>query len=95
MTVTLERVSIRVKPGAARPRVGGTHGGVLVVAVKERAVDGRATEAALAALADAVGVRRRDVRLITGRTSRTKVVEVDGAESLATRLADLRSGASR
>ena len=71
------RISIRVKPGAGRTRVGGEHDGSLVVAVAQRAVDGRATEAALAALAEAFGVRRRDVTLVTGATSRTKVVDID------------------
>ena len=34
------------------------------------------TEATLAAIADAFGVRRRDVRLVSGATHRTKVVDV-------------------
>jgi uncharacterized protein YggU (UPF0235/DUF167 family) len=42
-------------------------------------VDGKATEAAMATVAAAFGVRRHDVTLITGRTSRTKIVEVGGA----------------
>lgn len=71
------RVAIRVRPGASRTRVGGEHAGALVVAVGARAVDGAATEAALTALADALGVRRRHVHLVTGATSRDKVVEVD------------------
>ncbi len=70
------RVAIRVKPGSGRTVVGGRHDDALVVRVAERAVDGRATEAALRALAEALGVRRRDVRLVTGATSRTKLVEV-------------------
>lgn len=70
------RVTIRVRPGAGRTAVGGSHGGALVVRVAERAVDGRATEAALAAVASALGVRRREVTLVTGATSRTKVVEI-------------------
>lgn len=68
------RVAIRVKPGASRARVGGAHGDRLVVAVNARAVDGAATQAALAAVADAFGVRGREVRLVTGATSRDKVV---------------------
>ena len=56
--------------------VGGSHDGALVVRVGERAVDGRATEAALSALASALGVRRREVALVTGATSRTKAVDV-------------------
>jgi uncharacterized protein YggU (UPF0235/DUF167 family) len=70
------RVAIRVKPGSARPKVGGRHGDAIVVAVSPRAVDGKATEAALRAVADAFGVRRGDVTLVTGATSRDKVVEI-------------------
>ena len=87
------RVSIRVRPGASRTRVGGTYGDALVVAVSARAVDGKATEAALAALADALGIRRRDVRLVSGATSRDKVVEVDDvAPDLPERIRRLRDG---
>jgi uncharacterized protein YggU (UPF0235/DUF167 family) len=72
------RVTIRVRPGAGRTAVGGGHDGALVVRVGARTVDGKATEAALAAVADAFGVRRSAVALVTGATSRTKVVDVDG-----------------
>lgn len=61
--------------------VGGRHGEALVVAVTARAVDGKATEAALRAVAGALGVHRRDIRLVVGATSRTKVVEVTGADA--------------
>jgi uncharacterized protein YggU (UPF0235/DUF167 family) len=71
------RVAIRVKPGSGRTVVGGRYDDALVVRVAARAVDGKATEAALRAVADALGVRRADLRLVTGATSRTKVVEVD------------------
>lgn len=74
------RVTIHVRPGAARPRVGGRYGDALVVRVQARAVDGRATEAALAAVAEAFGVRRGAVTLVSGATSRRKVVEVTGGE---------------
>ena len=84
------RVAIRVKPGASRTAVGGAYGDRLVVAVSARAVDGAATESALAAVAEAFGVRRRHVTLVTGATSRDKVVAVDlPAAVLAERLAAL------
>ena len=75
------RVTIRVRPGAGRTAVGGALGGPdgepsLVVRVSARAVDGKATEAALRALADALGLRRADVSLVHGATSRTKLVEI-------------------
>ena len=51
-------------------------GDVLGVAVGARAVDGAATGAVLAAVAQAFGVRPRDVTLVTGERSRTKVLDV-------------------
>jgi len=77
------RVTIRVRPGSARPGVGGEHDGALVVRVRARAVDGRATAAALTAVAAAFGVRPGAVTLLAGATSRTKVVNVAGADPAA------------
>lgn len=57
--------------------MGGRYGDdALVVAVQAPAVDGRATAAALKALADALGCVPRDVSLVSGATSRTKAVEI-------------------
>ena len=88
------KVAVRVKPGAARARVGGSYGdtGALVVAVTERAVDGRATAAALRAVAKALGVPRSAVTLLTGAVSRDKVLLVaDPPTDIEARLAALRS----
>jgi uncharacterized protein YggU (UPF0235/DUF167 family) len=74
-------IAIRVKPGASRTRVGGAHDGpygvALVVAVGAPPVDGRATEAALRALAEAIGVRVSRLRLKAGAASRDKLVVVE------------------
>ncbi|MEU7822330.1 DUF167 domain-containing protein [Catellatospora sp. NPDC049133] len=91
-------VAVRVKPGAGRTRVGGTypgpHGTALVVAVQAPAVDGRATEAARRALAEALGLPAATVSLRTGLASRDKLflIETPPAD-LADRLAALREAA--
>lgn len=78
-----------MKPGAGRTRVGGRYGDdSLVVAVAAPAVDGRATAAALKALARALGCPLREVTLVAGATSRTKLVDVP--EELAGRVQELR-----
>ena len=69
-------MAVRVKPGSSRVGVGGDHDGALVIRVAARAVDGKATEAALRALAEALGIRRSAVSLVTGASSRAKVVDV-------------------
>ncbi len=74
------RIAIRVRPGSARPGVGGAHDGALIVRVSARAVDGKATEAALTAVAGAFGVRRSAVRLVSGAASRTKIVDIEAGD---------------
>jgi uncharacterized protein YggU (UPF0235/DUF167 family) len=73
-------IAIRVKPGASRTAVGGSHAGpygpALIVAVGARPVDGKATEAALKALAGALLVRPSALRLKAGAASRDKLVEL-------------------
>jgi uncharacterized protein YggU (UPF0235/DUF167 family) len=74
------RITVWVRPGSPRPGVGGERDGALVVRVSARPVDGKATEATLAAMAAAFGVRRRAVTLVAGASSRTKIIEVEGAD---------------
>jgi uncharacterized protein YggU (UPF0235/DUF167 family) len=80
----LMRVSVHVHPGSSTASVGGSYNGALVVHVRARAVDGAATEAVLAALAQAFNVRRAVVELVRGAGSRTKVVNIDGDDAQVT-----------
>jgi uncharacterized protein len=88
-------IAVRVKPGASRTAVGGCHQGphgpALVVAVTAPALDGRATEAVLRAVAVALGLHRRDLTLRAGPRSRDKLITVaDPPSGLAARLQALR-----
>lgn len=67
--------------------MGGRYGeDALVVAVSAPAVDGRATDAVLAAVAESFGLRPRQVELVSGATNRTKVLRLVGdASTLAAR----------
>jgi uncharacterized protein YggU (UPF0235/DUF167 family) len=72
------RHRIRVKPGSKKgPLVEEGDEGLLTVFVKERAVEGAANDGVVAALAEHWGVRKRDVRIVSGRTARIKTVELD------------------
>lgn len=88
------RLTVRVQPGASRPKVGGRYGHddppVLVVRVAAKPVDGRANQAVREALADAFGVKVAAVALKVGETARLKVFEVEGADER--RLAELLEG---
>ncbi|MEH1011524.1 DUF167 family protein [Micromonospora sp. CPCC 206060] len=93
-------VAVRVKPGSSRTRVGGCfdgpYGPAVVVAVNAPPVDGRATEAARRALADALGLRPAAVSLRAGAASRDKLFQVEqaavGLPELVQRLRDGAAG---
>jgi uncharacterized protein YggU (UPF0235/DUF167 family) len=88
-------LAIRVRPGSSRTAVGGRYEGpygpALIVAVQAPAVDGRATEAAVTAVAQALGVKPRAVRVKAGQTSRDKLLEIaDPPSDLSRRIDTLR-----
>ena len=75
--------TVRVQPRSSRTGVEGVHGDALKVRVNAPPVDGAANEAVVEVLAEALGVPRRAVRIVSGDSSRTKVVEVEGVDAAA------------
>ena len=69
---------IHVTPRARVPRVGGRHGDALRVAVSEPPVEGRANGACQRALAEALGLRRREVEIDASSRGRRKRVLARG-----------------
>jgi uncharacterized protein len=76
------KFAVRVRPGARHERVAGRwdgpRGPALLVAVRARAVDGKANAAVLEALAEAFGLPTSAVELLSGHRGRDKIVELDG-----------------
>jgi len=70
--------AVRVQPRARRNVVAWLKGDALKVCVTAPPEDGRANEAVVELLADTLGVKRRQVEIIAGATSRDKVVRVRG-----------------
>ena len=63
---------VRAQPGARKAGVLGEQNGALKVAVTAPPEDGRANQALVAALREVLGLKRSQVELISGRTSRDK-----------------------
>lgn len=59
--------------------MGGSYNGALIVRVVQATVDGKATAAVLRCVAEAFGVPRSEVVLVSGSRSRTKILDVHGA----------------
>jgi uncharacterized protein (TIGR00251 family) len=79
------RVAVRVQPRAARSAVTGVRDGALLVRVAAPPVDGAANEALVRLLAGWLGVARRDVSIVGGAASRSKLVDVRGVSVEAVR----------
>jgi uncharacterized protein len=74
-------VTVRVHPRASRPR-RQWDGAQLELWIHQPPVDGAANEAVVDEIADWLGVAPRFVRLVSGPSSRTKIVEIEGVTAL-------------
>ncbi len=71
-------IRVRLTPRAGRNQIDGWDGDLLRVRVAAPPVEGRANDALLRLLAEALGVPRSQLQLVRGRTSREKVIAVEG-----------------
>jgi uncharacterized protein (TIGR00251 family) len=72
------RLELKVVPGASRAGVAGWLGSTLKVRVSAPPERGKANAAVEALLAEALGVRAEDVKIVAGHASPRKVVEISG-----------------
>ena len=69
---------MRVSPGARRSEIVGRLGDSWKLRVRSAPERGRANDEVIALLARTLGLSARDVRIVSGHTSRDKIVELDG-----------------
>ncbi len=69
-------LSLLVQPRASRTKIVGEHDGRLKVALAAPPVDGEANAALVEFISGALGVRKADVTLLDGETSRRKRLAV-------------------
>jgi uncharacterized protein len=73
-------IAVHATPGARRNRVGGSHDGALRVSVTAPADKGRANQAIVQALAEALQCKASQITLIRGQTSRRKLFAIDASD---------------
>ena len=75
------RLAVRVRPGARRAEIKGWLADrTLQLAVVAPPEGGRANEAVAELLAEALGLKVRDIEVVRGQRSRAKLIEVRGLE---------------
>jgi uncharacterized protein (TIGR00251 family) len=78
MAAASTRVRLRVSPGAGRAQIVGRHGDAWKVRVTAAPEHGRANEAVLRLLSEALAVPRDSLALVSGHGARDKIVELTG-----------------
>jgi uncharacterized protein len=78
MTAASTRVRLRVSPGSGRTEIVGRQGDAWKVRVTAPPEHGRANEAVLKLVADALALPRTALTLVSGHGAREKVVELTG-----------------
>lgn len=71
-------VNVRVHPGAKRDAVTGTHADAIKIALAAPPIDGRANDALIAFIAELLRLPRARISLLSGASSRSKVLHIRG-----------------
>ncbi len=74
---TQVRVNVKVVPNSKKAKVEQTEGGVLRVNVDAPAKEGKANKRLVEILAKYSSKPKSSIRIVKGRTSKNKVVEID------------------
>jgi uncharacterized protein (TIGR00251 family) len=75
------RIALKVRAGARRTEFSGRLGTTWKLQVAAPAVDGKANEAIVRFLSKMFSVPASSVRILTGLSSPSKIVEVDGTDA--------------
>lgn len=89
------RLTLKIRAGARKTEFTGRLGEAWKLHVAAPPVDGKANEAIVRFLAQFCGVAAASVRIVTGLTGTTKIVEIAGLDSESLKRAILESHGHR
>jgi uncharacterized protein (TIGR00251 family) len=72
-------LTLHIQPGARKTEIAGLHGDALKIRLAAPPVDGKANAALIGFVAERLGLPKSAVRLVSGQTSRRKILEIDAA----------------
>jgi len=75
-------IKIRVEPRSSRKGLSGIIGDTLKIKVHAPPVGGAANEELIGILSEELGIKKSAIKIIRGHSSRDKVVEIEGIDSL-------------
>jgi hypothetical protein len=72
------RLSVYIQPRASKTELAGMHDGSIKIRIASPPVDNAANLALIEFVADRLGLAKGRIRLVSGASSRRKVLEIDG-----------------
>jgi uncharacterized protein (TIGR00251 family) len=76
------RIEVKVEPRSSRKGITGTMGSMLKVKLTAPPVGGAANEQLIEVIAKATGANKSSIRIVRGLSSKKKVIEITGVETL-------------
>lgn len=76
-------IKVKVLPRSSRTEIAGGENDVYRVKLTDPPVEGRANKALIAFLAEKLGVPKRDIEIVSGKTGRLKTVRINGMSERA------------
>ena len=71
-------IKVKVLPRSSRTEIAGRENDVYKVKLTDPPVEGRANKALIAFLAEKLGVPKRDIEMVSGKTGRLKTIRIRG-----------------
>jgi uncharacterized protein (TIGR00251 family) len=71
------RVEVYIQPRAAKTELAGMHGDSIKIRIAAPPVENAANHALIEFIAERLGIAKRRVRILSGATSRKKILEID------------------
>jgi uncharacterized protein (TIGR00251 family) len=76
------RIEVKVEPRSSRKGIAGTMGSVVKVKLTAPPVGGAANEQLIEVIAEATGARKSSIKIVRGLSSKKKVIEIAGVQTL-------------
>ncbi|MFZ3138120.1 MAG: DUF167 domain-containing protein [Thermodesulfovibrionales bacterium] len=75
-------LKIKVEPRSSRKGISGVVGDAIKIKVNAPPVGGAANEELIEVLSEEFGIKKTSIRILRGISSRNKVVEIEGVDSI-------------
>ncbi|QIV93851.1 DUF167 domain-containing protein [Allofrancisella frigidaquae] len=71
------KISVYIQPNSSKSEVCGEHNGSLKIKISSPAVDGKANKAVIDFLSKHFNVKKKDIAIVKGITSRHKIISLN------------------